>query len=72
VAEPPKKPKGRPGPKPDPARARTTLVTVRCRAEWRDWLARFAVAKGMDMSDLVDEALLRFARTEGFEMPPGR
>jgi hypothetical protein len=72
VAEPPKKPKGRPAPKPDPSRPRSALVTIRCRPEWRDWLARFATAKNIDMSDLVDEALLRYARVEGFDMPPRR
>jgi hypothetical protein len=71
VAEP-KKPKGRPGPKPDPSKVQTTLVTIRCRPGWRDWLTRFAASKGLDMSDLADEALLRLARDEGFEMPPKR
>ena len=69
MAESPKK-KARPGPKPDPAQARSTLVTIRCRSEWRDWLARFAKFKSLDMSEITDEALLRYARSEGFEMPP--
>jgi hypothetical protein len=68
----PKKRKAGPGRKPDPAGARTTLVTIRCRPDWLAWLARFAESRGMDMSELTDEALFRLAREYGFEMPPKR
>lgn len=67
------KPKGKPGPKPDPENVRRVFVNIRCRPEWREWLARYAQSKGMDMSELVDEAVLRMARADGHrEMPPER
>jgi hypothetical protein len=72
VADAPKKKRAKPGPKPDPTRARSTLVTIRCHPDWRVWLAGFAAAKRLDVSELVDEALLRYARNEGYEMPPKR
>ena len=73
VAEPPKKSKGRPGPKPDPSRLRSTLVTVRCRPEWRDWVERLATHKGTTSADVIDDALMRYGRDEGFpEAAPKR
>jgi hypothetical protein len=72
LADPPKKQRGRPGPKPDPSRTRSALLTIRCRPDWLEWVGRYAETKGLDMSDLVDEALLRLAREDGFEMPPKR
>ena len=64
--------KGRPGRKPDPERLRTTMVAIRCRPEWRDWLKGFAASRGLDMSELTAEVLHRFARDVGHEMPPER
>lgn len=71
VAEP-KKPKGKPGPKPDPSRARSALITIRCKPQYRDWVNRFAERLGLDVAELVDDSLLKRAREEGFEMPPPR
>ena len=69
-----KKPAAReekPAPKPE-QRVRTAVTTVRSMPDWKDWLGRFADAQRRDVPDLIDEALMRMARGEGFEMPPKR
>lgn len=53
-------------------RVRVAVTNIRSVPEWKEWLARFAVAQRKDVSDLVDDALLRMARAEGFELPPKR
>jgi hypothetical protein len=53
-------------------RVRTAVTAVRSMPEWKGWLLRFAAAQRKDTSDLIDEALLRMARAEGFELPPKR
>jgi hypothetical protein len=58
-------------PKPE-QRVRTAVTNIRSMPEWKEWLGRFADAQRKDVSDLIDEALVRMARAEGFEMPPKR
>ena len=53
-------------------RVRTSVTNIRSMPEWKEWLLRFAEAQRKDVSDLIDESLLRMARAEGFEMPPKR
>lgn len=48
------------------------MTTIRSMPEWKEWLGRFADAQRKDVSDLVDESLMRMARAEGFELPPKR
>lgn len=72
--KPAPKPKGggKRGPVPDPTRARSVLTNIRSTEAWKLWLQRFAGHQRKDVSDLIDEALLRYAREAGFEMPPKR
>jgi uncharacterized protein (DUF1778 family) len=61
--------------KKKPAKAKTTRnddVRIRMTSTYKDWLGRFAEAQRKDMSDLVDEALMRMAKAEGFDPPPKR
>ena len=53
-------------------RIRTAITNVRSMPDWKEWLGRFADAQRKDVSDVIDEALLRMARAEGFELPPKR
>jgi hypothetical protein len=53
-------------------RVRTAVTNIRSMPEWKEWLGRFSEAQRKDIPDLVDEALLRMARAEGFELPPKR
>lgn len=62
----------RPGPVPDPENSRSSQIIVRCKPAWKDWVGRYADSKGLSVSDAFDEAILKMARTDGFEMPPER
>lgn len=65
-------PKKKPTPKPQPNRVRSATTTVRSTPEWKEWLDRFSAHVRKDLADAIDEALLRYARGEGFEPPPKR
>lgn len=69
----PKHPKKRPGPKPNPAKTRNAAIMVRSTDEWKEWVEELAAFKRMTASDLIDHALVAFAREAGFtKMPPRR
>lgn len=53
-------------------RIRTAVTNIRSVPEWKEWLSRFATAQRKDVSDLVDDALMRMARAESYETPPKR
>lgn len=58
--------------KPQPSRIRSAVTNIRSSPEWKAWLQSFADHTRKDLADVVDEALLRYARAEGFELPPKR
>ena len=60
MAEP--KEKGKPGPKPDPQRVRTALVQIRAMPDWKDWVKELADFDRCDVVDLIDKALVGYAR----------
>lgn len=65
--------KGRPGPKPDPSKARTATAMIRATVAYREWLDELAEFKRTTVSDLIDDALVAYARSEGFtKLPPKR
>lgn len=67
------KPKrSKPGPKPDPANARSEVVRLRCRPSWKEWLVARADDEGQDVAGVIDAAVLFYARHRGWEMPPER
>jgi hypothetical protein len=47
-------------------------ISLRGTRAWRDWLRRFAAHCRADGATLIDQALARHARAEGFEAPPPR
>lgn len=49
---------------------RATVLTIRGTQEWRDWLERAANHCRLTTSTLVDLAVTRFAREQGFEEAP--
>jgi hypothetical protein len=69
---------GRPllvGANPDAVEAmpcRIPVTNVRSRPEWKSWLERFAEHAGADVSEIIDQALLQYARVKNFDMPPSR
>jgi hypothetical protein len=51
---------------------RKQILTLRGRDVYKDWLVRFALSERADMADLVDDALVAYAKAKGFERPPMR
>jgi predicted transcriptional regulator len=62
----------KPGPKPNPNRVRSAVVSIRSRPEWKEWLEEFAKYSEQDLSNLIDDALQQHARTRKFKVPPRR
>src|SRR4051794_16621682 len=61
---------GRP---PSKEGTRAQAVVVRGRVGWKTWVDELADHCRMDISDLVDQALVEFARGKGFDkLPPKR
>lgn len=51
---------------------RKQILSLRGYEEFRDWLGRLAHFKRTDMADVIDRALVMYAKAEGFEAPPDR
>jgi hypothetical protein len=66
------KPKQKPGPKPDPSRVRTALVQIRAMPAWKEWVKEFADQERCDVVDLIDRALVAYARQVRFAKPAPR
>ena len=45
-------------------------IGVRSSADWADWLDRLARHCRTDVAKVIDAALARHARAEGFDEPP--
>lgn len=69
AAPKPKPGRGRP---PAPGGKKKHILGLRGAEDYKDWLARFAAHERSDMSDLVDDALVAYAKARGFEVPPKR
>lgn len=70
MAEREKKPKGKPGPKPQPERVRAAMIQIRGRQEWREAIEVFADwDRAPSLSDLVDRAIVSYARERGYNKP---
>lgn len=70
----PKKGKKKPGPRPDPDRARMSTTMVRSRADWKLWVDEFKdFVRSESVADLIDRALVSYAREMKFpKLPPKR
>jgi len=62
----------RPQIRPQPRRVRSEIASVHSTPEYKAWLGRFSAHLRKDLVDTVDEAILRYAHAEGFELPPKR
>ena len=60
------------GPKLAEKTQRATLVTIRGRPKWRDWVERAAAFCRTDVSKLVDAALIEYLKQRGFGEPAPR
>jgi hypothetical protein len=65
----PKK-KGKPGPKPDPARVRDVATLIRSTRAWKDAVEAFAEwDRTSSVADLIDKAIVAYARERGYDKP---
>jgi hypothetical protein len=52
---------------------RGTTVALRTSVGWKEWLDRLANFKRLTVADVIDQALVKYARDEGFdEVAPRR
>jgi hypothetical protein len=52
---------------------RRTVLTIKGTEEWKDWLERLSKYLRTPTSTIVDHALLKYAKDQGFnEAPPDR
>src|SRR4051794_28924331 len=72
MARPKSKVDPKAAPKAEVSGVRSAVTNIRSTPEWKEWLGRFADHARKDLADLIDEAVLRYARGEGFELPPKR
>jgi hypothetical protein len=63
----PTKPKRPPEPEPGPRRI---VLQLKGTDAWKEWLARLSKFLRTPTSTMVDHALLRYAKEQGFPEPP--
>lgn len=54
--------KAKPGPKPDPGRVRSAVIQIRSMPAWKEWLKELADHDRADIVDVIDRALVMYAR----------
>jgi hypothetical protein len=65
--------KKKPGPKPDPSRAKEAVTNVRSGEPWKRWIERLAEFDAemrrtdTNISDTIDRAVVLYAREIGFD-----
>jgi hypothetical protein len=63
-------------PRPAPAAAkrpvRARMISIRGRDEWLEWVRGLADAERMDVSDLIDRALVDYGKARGYPVPAPR
>ena len=60
-------------PTPPPPAAKVPVLSVRGSPAWRDWVGRLADHNRSKVADMVDDALVAWAKSSGFsEEPPKR
>jgi hypothetical protein len=64
------RPKGKPKRKAEGPGASPIAITIRGSLEWRGWVERGADHCRTDVAKLVDVALIRYLREQGFTDPP--
>ncbi len=51
---------------------RDALVAMRCKADFKAWLERFAESERTTPSQLIELGLVQMAKLKSFEEPPRR
>lgn len=64
------KAQGRTGRPPRAEGPKQNVLSIRGTAEWRDWLGRLSDHSRLKAADVIDRALILYAKQEGFTEPP--
>jgi hypothetical protein len=59
-------------PPPDGPGPRTALIALKCRQEYKDWVTELAREYRITPTQIIDRALVAFAKAEGRKIPPER
>lgn len=65
-------PKRRGRPKSAAEGPKGNVLSIRGSGEWRDWVGRLADHNRLKVADVIDRALLAYAKQEGFNEPAPR
>jgi hypothetical protein len=60
------------GPKPTPEGPRESLIALKCRRPYKEWVIALARKHRTTPSQIIDRALVAFAEADGFDPPPER
>ena len=66
----PKKLSKKMGRPPAPEGVKHNVLSIRGTTEWRDWLNRLSEHCRLKSPDVIDRALIVYAKQEGFTEPP--
>ena len=72
AADPTASPKRRGRPKGAGAGPKGNVLSIRGAEEWRAWVGRLADHSRLKVADVIDRALLTYAKQEGFTEPAPR
>lgn len=61
-----------PEPQPPATEHRETILAIRCRPEFKEWVAGFARAERVTLTILVELGLVELAKKRGHSLPPDR
>ena len=64
--------KNKTGPKPKPEGPREAMISMKCRQSYKDWVEALAKKHRITPSQIIDRALVEFAKANGFAAPPER
>jgi hypothetical protein len=55
---------------PPDGTARRNVVSIRGTEAWRDWLMGLAEHRRLAAADVIDQALVEYAKAHGYSIPP--
>jgi hypothetical protein len=61
--------KKKPGPKPTEGVGRTVVTNIRSTPAWREWLVELAEFQRLTVADVIDQAVVAYARQAKFPKP---
>jgi hypothetical protein len=60
------------GPAPKPEERRDQFISFKCKGDYKDWVKDFARKLRTTPAQLIDQALVKYAESQGHGAPPER